>query len=83
MNRLIKFLENIGAHRLTLEFANRNLVTCSKCKHVYKQYEDDYDGDLDYVWYYCCKLTGDDCDDALQTGLCMSFEKRSWWKFWR
>jgi len=79
-NRFIKFLEEIGANQLTIDFAKKNVVTCGKCKHVSKKY-DDFD-DLGMSWYYCCKLTGDDCDDVLQTGLCMKFEKKPWWKFW-
>jgi hypothetical protein len=56
-------------------------VCCRKCKYVYKEWEEEED--LGWVWYYCCKLTGDDCDDVLQTGNCMKFEKKSWWAFWR
>lgn len=85
-NRLIRFLEEIGANKLTIDFTKKHIVMCSRCKHAYKKYED-FD-DLGVQWYYLCKKQPgvDDIDDIIITGNCLDFEKKPWYSFlmfWR
>jgi hypothetical protein len=80
-NRLIKFLEEIGAHKITIDFAKKNIVECSKCLHSVAIWVDRDDGPRREL---ICDVDGKfDCKEDNANGDCVDFEKAPWWAFWR